>query len=222
MRFSDRSQAGQLLAGKLSRYANRPDVVILALPRGGVPVGFEIAGALNAPLDIVVVRKLGVPHHQELAMGAIASGNVRVLNQDVIEWLDLPDSVIERATELESEELARRERAYRGSASPLEITGKTVILVDDGVATGSTMRAAVTVVRAQKPAQTVIAVPTAPPSTIKELLDEVDEFITLISPETFMGVSQWYKDFRQVSDEMTRDFYDRARKGVQGVRGVQE
>jgi putative phosphoribosyl transferase len=209
MRFPDRSKAGQLLAEKLAEYANRPDVVVLALPRGGVPVGFEVASVLNAPLDIVVVRKLGVPHHEELAMGAIASGNVRVLNREIIDWLDLADTVIEQVTEIESVELWRREQAYRGSAPPLELAGKTVILVDDGVATGSTMRAAVAVVRSQKPARIVIAVPTAPASTAKELCNEVDDFICVISPEAFVGVGQWYEDFRQVSDETTRAIYTR-------------
>jgi putative phosphoribosyl transferase len=211
MRFSDRSQAGQLLAQELREYASNPDVVVLALPRGGVPVGFEVACALNAPLDIIVVRKLGVPDREELAMGAIASGDVRVLNQDVIDWLQIPPAVIDRVTELETMELDRREQAYRGAMPPLEIAGKIAILVDDGIATGSTMRAAVEVVRSRNPLHVVIAVPTAPASTIKELRRVADDFVSVISSDAFVGVGQWYEDFRQVSDEVTRDLYERAR-----------
>ncbi len=183
MRFSDRSEAGQQLAQKLSDYANHPDVVILALPRGGVPVGVEIATALPAPLDIIVVRKLGVPDREELAMGAIASGDVRVLNQEIIDWLQIPPAVIDRVTELETTELRRREQVYRGTTPPLEIAGKIVILVDDGIATGSTMRAAVEVVRSRHPQRVVIAVPTAPASTIKELRNAVDDFVSVISSD---------------------------------------
>jgi putative phosphoribosyl transferase len=211
MRFSDRSQAGQLVAQELREYTNNPDVVVLALPRGGVPVGFEVACALNAPLDIIVVRKLGVPDREELAMGAIASGDVRVLNQDIIDWLQIPPAVIDRVTELETMELHRREQAYRSAIPPLEIAGKIVILVDDGIATGSTMRAAVKVVRSGNPERVVIAVPTAPPSTIKELRSVADDFVSVISSDAFVGVGQWYEDFRQVSDEVTRDLYERAR-----------
>jgi putative phosphoribosyl transferase len=211
MRFSDRSQAGQLVAQELREYTNNPDVVVLALPRGGVPVGFEVACALNAPLDIIVVRKLGVPDREELAMGAIASGDVRVLNQDIIDWLLIPPAVIDRVTELETMELHRREQAYRSAMPPLEIAGKIVILIDDGIATGSTMRAAVEVVRSGNPQRVVIAVPTAPVSTIKELRSVADDFISVISSDAFVGVGQWYEDFRQLSDEVTRDFYERAR-----------
>jgi putative phosphoribosyl transferase len=212
MRFVNRSKAGQLLAQKLDSYANRPDVVVLALPRGGVPVGYEVACELNVPLDIIVVRKLGVPYHEELAMGAIASGDVRVLNQEIIDWLQVPNAVIDRVTEIESAELHRREQVYRGTMPPLDPAGKTVILVDDGVATGSTMRAAVAVVRSHGPERIIIAVPTAPASTIKELRNQVDDFVTVISPDGFVGVGQWYEDFRQVSDEVTREFYERARR----------
>jgi len=212
MRFPDRSKAGQLLAQKLAGYANNPDVVVLALPRGGVPVGFEVARALNVPLDIIVVRKLGVPDHEELAMGAIASGDVRVLNHETIDWLQIPSFVIERVTEMEKTELQRRELTYRGTTPPLDPTGKIVILVDDGIATGSTMRAAVAVVRSRGPQRIVIAVPTAPVSTAKELRNVADDFVAIITADEFAGVGQWYEDFRQVSDEITRDLYELARQ----------
>ena len=216
MRFPDRSKAGQLLAQKLAGYANNPDVVVLALPRGGVPVGFEVACALNVPLDIIVVRKLGVPGHEELAMGAIASGDVRVLNYDTIDWLQIPQSIIDRVTEVEREELHRREQTYRGTMPPLDLAGKTVILVDDGIATGSTMQAAMAVVRSRNPQRVVVAVPTAPVSTAKEMRNLVDDFVTVITADAFVGVGQWYDDFRQVSDEVTRDLYARARPRVDG------
>jgi putative phosphoribosyl transferase len=212
MRFPDRSKAGQLLAQKLAGYANNPDIVVLALPRGGVPVGFEVAKTLNVPLDIIVVRKLGVPDHEELAMGAIASGDVRVLNNDTIDWLQIPQWIIDRVTESEKRELDRREKTYRESVPPLDLAGKIVILVDDGVATGSTMRAAVAVVRSRNPRRVVIAVPTAPVSTAKELRNVADDFVTIIAADAFVGVGQWYENFRQVSDEVTRDLYVRARQ----------
>ena len=210
MRFPNRSKAGQLLAQKLAGYTNSLDVIVLALPRGGVPVGFEVAFTLNVPLDIIIVRKLGVPDREELAMGAIASGDVRVLNDDTIDWLQIPRSIIDRITEMEKVELHRRENAYRGTGPPLDPAGKTVILVDDGIATGSTMRAAVAAVRSRNPQRVVIAVPTAPISTAKELRNVADDFITLIAPDEFVGVGQWYDDFRQVSDEVVRDLYERA------------
>jgi putative phosphoribosyl transferase len=212
MRFPDRSKAGQLLAQKLAGYANNPDVVVFALPRGGVPVGFQVARALNVPLDIIVVRKLGVPDHQELAMGAIASGDVRVLNHETIDWMQIPNFVIDRVTEMEKTELQRRELTYRGTAPPLDPAGKIVILVDDGIATGSTMRAAVDVVRSRGPQRLVIAVPTAPVLTAKELRNVADDVISIITPDAFVGVGQWYDDFRQVSDEVTRDLYECARR----------
>jgi putative phosphoribosyl transferase len=212
MRFPDRSKAGQLLAQKLAGYANNPDVVVFALPRGGVPVGFQVARALNVPLDIIVVRKLGVPDHEELAMGAIASGDVRVLNHDTIDWMQIPNFVIDRVTEMEKTELQRRELAYRGTAPPLDPAEKIVILVDDGIATGSTMRAAVAAVRSRGPRRVVIAVPTAPVSTAKELGNVADDVISIITPDAFVGVGQWYDDFRQVSDEVTRDLYELARR----------
>jgi putative phosphoribosyl transferase len=212
MRFPYRSKAGQLLAQKLAGYANNPDVVVLALPRGGVPVGFEVACALNVPLDIIVVRKLGVPNHEELAMGAIATGDVRVLNYDTIDWLQIPQSIIDRVTEAEKEELHRREQTYRGTVPPLDAAGKTVILVDDGIATGSTMQAAIAVVRSGNPQRVVVAVPTAPVSTAEEMRTLVDDFVAVIAADVFAGVGQWYDDFRQVSDEVTRDLYERARQ----------
>ena len=215
MRFPDRSKAGQLLAQKLAGYADNPDVVVFALPRGGVPVGFQVARALNVPLDIIVVRKLGVPDHEELAMGAIASGDVRVLNHDTIDWMQIPNFVIDRVTEMEKTELQRRELAYRGTAPPLDPAEKIVILVDDGIATGSTMRAAVAVVRSRSPQRVVIAVPTAPVSTVKELRNVADDVISIITPDAFVGVGQWYDDFRQVSDEVTRDLYECARRWME-------
>ena len=208
MRFPNRSKAGQLLAQKLAGYTNSLDVIVLALPRGGVPVGFEVAFTLNVPLDIIIVRKLGVPDREELAMGAIASGDVRVLNDDTIHWLQIPRSVIDRITEMEKIELHRRENAYRGTGPPLDPTGKTVILVDDGIATGSSMLAAVAVVRSRNPQRVVIAVPTAPVSTANELGNVADDFVTLIAADEFGGVGQWYDNFRQVSDEVVRDLYD--------------
>src|SRR6201987_6159189 len=216
MRFPDRSKAGQLLAQKLAGYANNPDVVVFALPRGGVPVGFQVARALNVPLDIIVVRKLGVPDHEELAMGAIASGDVRVLNHATIDWMQIPNFVIDRVTEMEKTELQRRELTYRGTAPPLDPAEKIVILVDDGIATGSTMRAAVAVVRSRGPQRVVIAVPTAPVSTAKELRNVADDVISIITPDAFVGVGQWYDDFRQVSDEVTRDLYECARRWTGG------
>ena len=216
MRFPDRSKAGQLLAQKLAGYFNNPDVLVLALPRGGVPVGFEVACALNVPLDIIVVRKLGVPDHEELAMGAIASGDVRVLNYDTLDWLQIPHSIVDRVTEAEKEELHRREQAYRGAIPPLDPTGKIVILVDDGIATGSTMRAAVEVVRSRNPQRIVIAVPTAPVSTANEFSKVADDFVAIIVEDAFVGVGQWYDDFRQVSDEITRDLCERSRQRAAG------
>jgi putative phosphoribosyl transferase len=220
MRFPNRSKAGQLLAQNLAGYAHNPDVVILALPRGGVPVAFEVACTLNVPLDIIVVRKLGVPHHEELAMGAVASGDVRVLNHDTIDSLQIPQPVIDRITESEKIELARREKTYRGSTPPLDLANKIAILIDDGIATGSTMRAAVAVVRSQNPRRVVIAVPTAPVSTVKELGTVADDFVTVIAADDFVGVGQWYEDFRQVSDEVTRELFERARRRAGGEPGV--
>jgi predicted phosphoribosyltransferase len=210
MLFQDRFQAGRLLASKLSYLANRPDVVVLALPRGGVPVGYEVAKALNAPLDVFVVRKLGVPGHKELAMGAIASGSVRVLNENVIRRLGIPNEVVETVAEEEERELERREREYRDGRPPIEIRGRTVILVDDGLATGSSMRVAVLALRKKNPAQIIVAVPVAAPATCAEFESEVDQVICAVTPEPFWAVGQWYTDFSQTSDEEVRDLLRRA------------
>jgi putative phosphoribosyl transferase len=210
MLFQDRFQAGRLLASKLSYLANRPDVVVLALPRGGVPVGYEVAKALNAPLDVFVVRKLGVPGHKELAMGAIASGGVRVLNENVIRRLGIPDEVVETVAEEEERELERREREYRDGRPPIEVRGRTVILVDDGLATGSSMRVAVLALRKKNPAQIIVAVPVAAPATCAEFESEVDQVICAVTPEPFWAVGQWYTDFSQTSDEEVRDLLRRA------------
>lgn len=208
--LKDRFEAGRLLASRLIDLANRPGVVVLALPRGGVPVGFEVATALNAPLDVFLVRKLGVPGHEELAMGAIASGDVRVLNQDVIEALEIPEQVIEAIAIREKGELERREREYRGTRLPLEVRGRTVILVDDGLATGSSMRVAATALREKQPAQMIVAVPVGSPVTCAEFGSEVDRVVCAYTPEPFWAVGQWYQDFSPVSDEEVRSLLDRA------------
>jgi putative phosphoribosyl transferase len=202
--FRDRRHAGQVLAGRLRQYANRPDVVVLALPRGGVPVGYEVASALDAPLDVFLVRKLGVPGHEELAMGAIASGGTRVLNDDVVRHLGIPSSTIDRVAAAEQRELERRERAYRGDRPALDVRGRTVILVDDGLATGASMRAAAAAVRQQDPAAVMVAVPTAARETCDDLRREVDEIVCAIMPEPFYAVGLWYQDFSQTTDEEVR------------------
>jgi predicted phosphoribosyltransferase len=208
--FKDRIEAGRLLAAKLADYANRDDVVVLALPRGGLPVGYEVAKALKAPLDVFVVRKLGVPGHEELAMGAIASGDVRVLNQEVVESLGIFQRTIDAVAAEEQKELERRERAYRGGHRRLDIEGRVVLLVDDGIATGSTMRAAAAAVRQKHPKKVVVAVPTAAASTLYDFDSMVDEVVAVMTPEHFYGVGQWYEDFSQTSDEEVRDILDRA------------
>jgi len=202
--FADRHEAGNVLASRLRHYAGRPDVVVLALPRGGVPVAFEVAKALRAPLDIFVVRKLGVPMHRELAMGAIASGNVRVLNKDVIDWYRISERAIEDAVREESRELERGEREYRQGRPLIDLHGRTVILVDDGLATGSTMRAAVLAVRHHGPARVVVAVPVGAPSTCEEFADISDETVCVRTPEPFSAVGQWYADFTQTTDDEVR------------------
>ena len=197
-----------MLASKLAKYANRSDVQVLALPRGGVPVALEVAKALNAPLDVFIVRKLGVPGHEELAMGAIASGGVRVLNRDVIDRLRIPRTLIETATARELGELSRRERLYRGDRPAPDLHNRIVILVDDGLATGSTMRAAVTALRRLHPAKVIVAVPAAAPSTCDEFKTEVDEIVCAATPEPFFAVGAWYEDFSQVTDDQVRDMLE--------------
>lgn len=199
--FINRKDAGQQLARHLGRYIHQTDVLVLGLPRGGIPVGAEIAKLLNAPLDVFLVRKLGVPGQEELAMGAIASGGVRVLNEEVISQIRIPAETIERVTQLERAELQRREEAYRGDRPPLDVRGKTIILVDDGLATGASMYAALLAIREQHPAWIVIAVPVAAPETIHSFQSLVDEMVCVLTPTPFNGVGAWYEDFSQVSDE---------------------
>lgn len=208
--FQNRSEAGRMLASRLQQYANRSDVLVLALPRGGVPVGYEVAVALNVPLDVFLVRKLGVPGHEELALGAIASGGVRVLNYDVVEALGIPEETIDTIAARERRELTRRQQEYRGSRPPADAQGHTIILVDDGLATGSTMRAAAAALRRQNPARLIIAVPVGAASTCEELKREADELICLMEPEPFHAVGLWYEDFGQTTDQEVRDLLQRA------------
>lgn len=208
--FVDRTEAGKLLAAKLTRYTGRGDTIVLALPRGGMPVAFEIARALSAQLDVFLVRKLGLPGQEELAMGAIASGGVRVLNRNVVAYLNIPERVIDSVARQEQQELERRELLYRGERSAPELRGVTVILVDDGLATGSTMRAAIAALKKLEPGRIVVAVPVAPPSTVEELEKEVDEVVCLLTPEPFNGVGRWYQDFSQTTDQEVRILLDRA------------
>lgn len=200
-RFQNRKEAGRILASKLEKFTNHPDAVVLALPRGGVPVGYEVARELNLPLDVLLVRKLGVPGHEELAMGAIASGGVRYLNRAVIESFRIRPEVLEEAERREALELMRREALYRGNRPPLNVEGRTVILVDDGVATGSTVRVAIQVLRSQHVGRIVIATPAAPPAAKWEIAPLVDDFIAVVTPEDFYGVGQFYEDFSQTDDD---------------------
>ncbi len=199
--FRDRHEAGELLAGKLAAYANKPNVIVLALPRGGVPVAAQVAKSLNLPLDVFVVRKLGLPGHPELAMGAIATGGVRVFNGDVINSLRVPDEVINAVTAEEFQELKRREQSYRDDLPPPEVEAKTVIIVDDGIATGSTMVAAVAALRQLGAGPIIVATPTVARSTYDYLRTIADDVVAVIVPEEFYGVGQWYQDFSQTSDE---------------------
>ena len=208
--FPNRAEAGRLLAEKLENYVGRSDVVVLGLPRGGVPVAYEVAQRLGAPLDVFVVRKLGVPGFEELAAGAIASGGVRVLNEDVIRALPNADQLIESVTEKETVELERREQTYRDGRPAPELRDRVVILVDDGLATGATMRAAVAALRQRGVAKIVVAAPVGAPDTCRELEQEADETICVIAPEFFQAVGQYYEDFSQTSDEEVRELLSRA------------
>jgi putative phosphoribosyl transferase len=199
--FADRHDAGKFLAGKLEKYANEKDAIVLGLPRGGVPVAFEISRQLHLPLDIFLVRKLGAPIYEELAMGAIASGGVRIMNPDVVRKLGITEEVIESVAQVEERELARREVHYRGNREPLNLENKTVILVDDGLATGASMRAAVAALRLHHPGKIVVAVPVGAAETCRLLQTEADEVVCGIAPEEFVAVGKWYSDFRQTSDE---------------------
>jgi len=210
IRFKNRNEAGRFLAGRLSAYANRPDTLVLALPRGGVPVAYEVARALGAPMDVFQVRKLGLPGHEEFAMGAIATGGIRVRNPEVVEYLRIPDEVIDEVTARERQELERRELLYRDGRPPLSPRDRVVILVDDGLATGSTMRAAVLALRQQQPASIVVAVPVAAKQTCDELRTEANEVICGITPDPFYAVGLWYEDFSQTSDEEVRELLARA------------
>jgi putative phosphoribosyl transferase len=218
MLFRDRAEAGRHLLSRLGAYQGRPDVLVLGLPRGGIPVAYEVARGLGAPLDVFVVRKLGVPGQEELAMGAIATGGVRIVNRDVVDALHIPPDVVDRAAAEEAREQERREQSYRGERHQPQVAGKTVILVDDGLATGSTMRAAVAALRQQGPARIVVAVPVAAPSTCQELRREVDEIVCFATPEPFMAVGRFYDDFAQTTDEEVTELLAAARAGADAPR----
>jgi len=208
--FRDRREAGRVLAESLASYAGRPDVLVLGLPRGGVPVAYEVARALGAPLDVFLVRKLGVPGHEELAFGALASGGVRILNRDVVEALRIRSQVVEAVTKMESTELGRRERQYRDDRPAPEVRDKTVILIDDGLATGASMRVAVVALKRLGPARIVVAVPVAARQTVAEMAKDVDEIVCARTPEPFHAVGLWYADFGQTSDAEVEDLLRRA------------
>jgi putative phosphoribosyl transferase len=210
--FADRAEAGRHLAAALSDFTGRADVLVLALPRGGVPVGFEVARALDVPLDVFIVRKLGVPGHEELAMGAIASGGVQLVDDALVRQLGLNDSDVQRVAAAERRELERRTRQYRGDRPLPDIASRTVILVDDGLATGSSMRVAVAALRQEHPSRIVVAVPIAPPETCDALRREADDVVCAVTPEPFYAVGVWYEDFRQTTDEEVHDLMERARR----------
>jgi putative phosphoribosyl transferase len=212
--FHDRTEAGRLLAEKLSIYANRSDVIVLALPRGGVPVAYEVARMLNAHLDVFPVRKLGAPGHDELAMGAIAPGGVRILNDEVVRALRIPNHLIDAVAAKEEQELTRREHLYRGDRPPPDVRGKTVILVDDGLATGATMLAAIKALRQQHAGRIVVAVPIAAPEICDQMRAYVDDIICAVTPEPFYAVGLWYENFSQTSDAEVRDLLNRAHEGA--------
>ena len=212
-RFRDRREAGRLLAQKLTTYNEQPGVIVLALPRGGVPIAYEVSRALQAPLDLFVVRKLGVPGQEQLAMGAVATGGVRVLNEPVVAGLRIPAAVVDAVTASQQRELAARERLYRGERPPPDVGGRTAILVDDGLATGATMRAAVAALRRQQPARVVVAVPVAAPETCDELRAVADDVICVVTPEPFHSVGLWYQDFAQTTDDEVRTLLALAGRG---------
>lgn len=216
--FRDRSEAGQILSGRLLRYANQSGVLVLGLPRGGVPVAAEVAASLNAPLDVFVVRKLGLPGHEELAMGAIATGGIRVINEDVVGSLRISEEVIDAVAADEQRELLRRERAYRDDLPSPDVKGKTVIIVDDGIATGSTMFAAVAALRKLQAGCIVVAVPTVAPTTYSQMEQVADEIVAVIVPESFHGVGEWYEDFSQTTDEEVRRILAHADARFRGLK----
>ncbi|HYS01443.1 MAG TPA: phosphoribosyltransferase [Candidatus Eisenbacteria bacterium] len=207
--FENRAQAGRILAAQLAEYRGRPEVLVLGLPRGGVPVAFEVAQALGVPLDVFLVRKLGVPGHAELAMGAIASGGVRVVNQAMLRSLRISPQQLDAVIRAEEAELRRQERVYRGDRPPPDVSGRTAILVDDGLATGATMQAAVAALRSAGPKEVVVAVPVAPPETCAELEVEADRVVCALTPEPFYAVGAWYRDFSQTSDDEVRELLRR-------------
>jgi len=217
--FNDRRHAGQLLASALVRYSDRNDVIVLALPRGGVLVAYEVARQLGAPLDVLVVRKLGVPGHEELAMGALASGGICVLNQDVVRDMGISKEAIFAATRTEHRELSRREHAYRGERAATDACGMTAILVDDGLATGASMRAAIRALRQQSPARIVAAVPVAAPEACAEMSEEADEMVCAVTPEPFHAVGHWYQDFSQASDEQVHELLVAASRDQEPQQG---
>jgi putative phosphoribosyl transferase len=220
--FRDRTEAGQLLVQRLIRYKDQPQVVVLGLARGGMPIAAEVAKALHAPLDVFLVRKLGVPGQEELAMGATASGSIRVLNDPIINALGISPATIEAAAAKEEREIERRERLYRGEQPSLAVENRTIILVDDGLATGSTMRAAVLALKRQHPASIVVAVPVAAASTCEDLKHDVDEIVCLLTPENFFAVGQWYEDFSQITDEEVQEFLRHAAGAVSSTDTLQQ
>ena len=217
MYFRDRTEAGQVLARRLQQYKNQPDVLILGLPRGGVPVAYEVARDLNAPLDVFIVRKLGVPGHEELGMGAIATGGVRTLHEGIIREIGISPQTIEAVSAREQAELERRERLYRGDRPAPTIKGRTVVIVDDGLATGSTMKAAIQAVRQQDPRQVIVAVPTAPSETCEQLKESADHVVCALTPEPFFSVGGSYADFTQITDGEVRDLIASAANISSGV-----
>ncbi|MBS1818414.1 MAG: phosphoribosyltransferase [Acidobacteria bacterium] len=217
MRFANREDAGRQLAAHLTEYANRADVVVLGLPRGGVPVAAEIAGRLHAPLDVLVVRKLGVPGYAELAMGAIASGGVQVLNADVIEQTGISPAAVAHAAARERVELERRERAFRAGRAPMSVSGRVVLLVDDGLATGATMEAGIAGLRQLQPASIVVVVPVGAPESCSRVRRHADRFVCLQQPPFFQAVGEWYEDFSQTTDEEVQRLLEEARTRMQGA-----